>query len=117
MSKIRKSVERFLGNIIDFIVEHDEGIFTTLFLMIVGTTVIGFFVVVGKFIDHSNTQHRELIDEQNRLLSEYYNAHHCERAGFAGRYPEPYFKCDNGIWLTEELIQLRKTELLQESRK
>lgn len=117
MSKIHKSVKEILGKIIDFIVEHDEGIFTTLFITIVAALVVGSGMVIGKFMDRDNAKQREYFQMRTLLFSDYQRIHHCERAGFAGRYPESYYKCDTGIWLTEEIIQQRQIELLQKSRK
>jgi len=117
MSKILERGKEILGRFIGFVVDHDEGIFTTFFMMIVVAVVVGFCVAVGKFIDSNNAKQRELFQMRTLLFSDYQHLHHCERAGFAGRDPEPYYKCDTGIWLTEEIIQQRQTELLQEARK
>ena len=29
--------------------------------------------------------------------------HHCTKAGFAGQPPKPYYACDNGLWLINDI--------------
>lgn len=44
------------------------------------------------------------VDAQRKAaFAQYVIDHHCERVGFAGRYAEPQYRCDTGLWLEWEL--------------
>lgn len=70
--------------------------------------VIAFGVAIS--IEDKRRQKEHL--KRSEKFWAYVREHNCTRTGFAGKHAEAVYQCDNGLWLSHEVMVFANPELM-----